>query len=234
MKRYIFTVLCLIVLFCFSNSAEAADKYVFCYGEKTTVNGVTVEYKDNSIVVTKKGKRVTVAKKVNQGFVTNGKNIFYVKNGNLVNYRTKTTIYKYNIKSKKKTKIKTGLDYVVLGCSGKYLYYGSDCEADGVNLCVLNLKSGKSKSMANGVSRIYISDGRVVTEPCTGAPINLPIYSFKKDGTDKKTIAKAMFDKVKNGKVYYTVNSSDYSRTRKYVCSVRGTKKKALTGWKKW
>lgn len=180
----------------------------------------------------KNGKSITILKKTTAAFVTNGKDLYYAKQGKKIDeYQYKNTIYKYNIKTKKNTKIVSGTEYTVMGCTGKYLYCGTEQYADGIKLYAFNLKTKKKKYMTNYVGSIFISGNRVITSQNTGAPANLPMYSFKLNGTGKIKIGEGGVLKVQNNRVYYSIVNDRCDKFKIYTCSLTGKNKKAITDW---
>lgn len=225
--------------------STADSTYIVNFGTGTSpqVGGATfVAYTYQSgntypakIVMKKNGKESIIADNTDAAFVTNGKVLYYSKYEKMIDeelYRFQNTIYRYNIKSGKHTKIVTGADYTVCNCSGKYLYYGTNNGPDGVDLYAINLKTKKKRHMADGVGRVRISGKRVITDTCTGDEANLPIHSFKLDGSGKKKIADGMVMSVRNGKViYYVCSEKKPGEHKVYQCTTEGKNKKALTGW---
>lgn len=228
-----------------TQTAQASSAYIVNFGVNNScrVGGATFSshtYQSSDIysakiVMKKNGKKSTIAKNTDASFVTNGKVLYYSKHEKLLDqelYQFENTIYRYNISSGKHTKIITGLDYTVRNCSGTYLYYGTDNGPDGVDLYALNIKTTKKKYMTDGVGRVRVSGKRVITSTNTGDAANLPIYSFKLDGSGKKKIADGGLLNVRNGKVYYFVCNEKIPGTYKaYKCTTKGKNKKALTGW---
>lgn len=250
-KLNLVALLTIVLLTIISNPqiSKAADKYVSNMAADTkqkvgNVTFVSKQYKVGSsyyckIIMKKDGKSKTIDKKTTAAFVTNGKVLYYVKEGKLVNDygQHKNTIYKYTIKTGKKEKIITGPEYTIRGCSGTYLYYGTDNWADGVDLYAINVKTKKKKHMVDTVGRVFISGSRVVTTMNSGAPEDYPIHSFKLNGTGKKKISDGNLLNVKNGKIYYyktkLVNEKNETivKYKVYRCSETGKSKKALTEW---
>lgn len=183
----------------------------------------------------KNGKESIIADNANAEFITNGKVLYYSKHEKMIDkelYRFQNTIYRYNIKSGKHTKIITGVDYTVCNCSGKYLYYGTDNGPDGVDLYAINLKTKKKRHMVDGVGIVRMSGKRVITDTNTGDAANFPIHSFKFDGSGKKKIADGMLMSARNGKViYYVCNEKILGEYKVYQCTAKGKNKKALSGW---
>lgn len=106
------------------------------------------------IIMKKNGEEIIIADNANAAFITNGKVLYYSKHGTMIDkefYRFQNTIYRYNIKSGKHTKIITGVDYTVCNCNGKYLYYGTDNGGEGIDLYAINLKTKKKRHMADTV-----------------------------------------------------------------------------------
>lgn len=222
--------------------SKAASKYVsnVAIDTKQKVGNVTFvskQYKVGSsyyckIIMKKGGKSKTIDKKTTAAFVTNGKILYYAKEGKLIDeYRHKNTIYKYTVKTGKKQKLVTGTDYTVLGCSGTYLYCGTNNGADGVDLYALNIKTKKKKHMIDVVGNVFVSGSRVVTSTNTGDVGNYPIHSFKLNGTGKKKIVDGILLKAKKGKIYYCKVNEATWKYKVYSCSMTGKSKKALTGW---
>lgn len=247
MKKKILLLICFMIS-CLSGitslKAEAAEKYVRNRAVNTvqSVNGVKFvarQYKSGSsyyykIIMKKGNKSKTIAKKTTSDFVTNGKVLYYVKVGSRISdYQYRNTIYQYNIKTGKHTKIISGTEYTVCGCSGTYLYCGVDNWADGVELYALNLKTKKKKHMVDVVGGVYVYGNRVVTSTNTGDVGNYPIYSFNLNGSGKKKLDNGGVLKVEKGKVYYYRLSQDTMKYKIYTCSLTGKKKKAVTGWVK-
>lgn len=230
--------------------SSAASKYVYVCGigsdgiGKKKVGDITFivkQYqKDSSyyykIIMKKNGKTKTIEKKMDTSFVTNGEILYYAKEGKKnEDYESMNTIYKYIVKTGKKEKIAAGINYTVCGCSGKYLYCGTNNGADGVDLYAVNVKTKKKKHMTDVVGGVYVSGNRVVTSTNSGDVGNYPIYSFKLNGSHKKKITDGILLSVKKKKIYYgKVKSDGKEKFKVYSCSLTGKNKKALTGWIDW
>lgn len=221
---------------------EAADTYVSSQGwgtpKKIKGAAFAAERMDSGygsrIIREKNGESTTILSGVNADFVTNGKILYYSKPIKKINsYSWKNTIYCYNIKTKKSRKIVSGRDYRVCGCSGTYLYCGNDNGADGVNLFAVNVKTKKKKHMVNTVGDVMISNGKVVTRTNTGSVGNYPVHVFNLNGSGKKKIADGCHVTVKKGKIYYSRYNMKTNKVRVYRCTLKGTKKKAVTKWLK-
>lgn len=244
---YSLEIILMILFMCIQNvyTLRAANVYVSnrAVDEPVNIGGLTFlsrSYQSDSgcmykIIMKKKGKAAAIAKNTDGTFVTDGKQLYYSQRGELVNrdgYQFQNTIYRYDVESGKCTKIITGINYTVCNCSGKYLYFGTNNEADGIDLYVLNTKTNKKRHMADVVGRVRISDKRVVTDTNTGAIGNDPIYTFKLNGFEKKKIADGMLLSVKDGKIFYCIwDEKTYDKCKVYQCTVTGMNKKELTGW---
>lgn len=98
-------------------NVKYSTKYV---KEKKYPKQDNMSYEVCNLVQSKKGKKTkTIEKNVLTNFVSNKKVIYYSKIQDKTN-----TIYKYNLKTKKKSKVLSAKKVGVFGCSGKYLYYG--------------------------------------------------------------------------------------------------------------
>ncbi|MDO5155475.1 MAG: hypothetical protein Q4D51_05875 [Eubacteriales bacterium] len=191
--------------------------------------GTDYRYK---IVMKKNGKNKVIAKNTTCAFATDGKTLYYVACGKKVDdYRYQNTIYKYNIKTGKKSKVVSGTDYTILGCSGTYLYCGTDLYAGGVDLYAVHVKTKKKVYMRDCAGSVDYIDNRIVVSTNTGAPGNYPIYSFKLNGTGKKKIADGGMIKTKGKLIYYFVIDEKNWKFKIYTCSATGKNKKAITGW---
>lgn len=244
-KRTVRNVIMLIILMVLSMSGstvQAADRYIHNYGIDSTksidgVEFVAKQYEENGtykykILMKKNGKTQVLLKDVECDYVTNGKIIYYIKHTvALGDWKYKNTIYRYNIQTKKKERVISGIDYTVRACNGRYLYYGRDKGADGVELYVLDMKTGKKKHIMDVAGSVYIVGNRAIVSICTGDADNDPIYSFSLKGTDKKTIAMGSLLKTKGMKVYYCKTDMRGGLSKIYSCNALGGNKKALTGW---
>lgn len=182
--------------------------------------------------------RKAIVRDVDEQFVVNDKYLFYAKHKGSPNAYGlyKQTIYRMNLKTGKSKKIASGLDWVPFACSGKYLYCGGKFSS--VNegtLYVYKASSGKKvKKLGKHLTEATYSNGRVLAIKARMQVGNYPIYSFAKNGKGKKTIAKGMYFKVKGKKVYYEEYRKGSNGTSEYrvcSCTVKGTSKKALSGW---
>lgn len=232
----------LVALLLPGTTAQAADCYVMNYEYNTPQNiggakFITKKYEKNGtyiykILMKKNGRTQVLLKDVENGYLTNGKIIYYVKHTEkLSDWKWENTIYRYNIRTKKKERVISGINYTVRASNGRYLYYGQDNEADGVELHVLDMKTGKKRHIMDAVSNVHIAGNRVVISLLSGVPENLPIYSFTLKGTDKKTIAVGDLLKTKGTTVYYYRINLKTNLRRMYSCNALGGNKKALTGW---
>lgn len=223
-------------------TACAANHYVTncAMGVKQTVGKtsfIAKQYKVGNdyrykIVMKKNGKSKTIAKNTTCAFTTNGKIVYYVARGKKTgDYSYKNTIYKYTIKSGKKSKVVAGTDYTVKGCSGSYIYCGTDLNADGVKLYAINVKTKKKTYMRDCAGGVYVAGKYVIASTNTGAPGNYPIYSYKLNGKGKKKIADGGVLKVEGNKVYYSIVDESCCKFKVYTCSPNGNNKKEITGW---
>lgn len=225
--------------------SRAAQKYVSARGEGSVkVGGVSCQlqqykkgenYKHRLLMI-KNGVKKVVTSNSECSFVTNGKEIYYTVEGKRVSdYEFENTIYRYDIASGKKTKIIKGVQYTVCACNGRYLYYGINREADGVDLYALNLKTGKKKFMTDGVGTVCVAGKKVVTDTNSGDADNYPINIFKQNGTGKKLIAMGDGIKIRGNRIHYLVTKYDKNGIKQkiYSCDFNGKHKKALTGWLK-
>lgn len=228
----------------FQNSkAMAASKYVSNMATNTTVkvSGVTFITKQyqsgeeyfQKIIMKNNGKKKTIVTHASSAYVTNGKILYYVKKGKrLSDWQYYNTIYQYNILTGKSKKIISGRNYTVMGCSGQYLYYGKDQEADGVQINALNINTKKKKYVVNYIGNIFVYKKKVIAVANTGDFSDVPIYSFNLDGSGKKKIADGVFFKISNSKLYYyKVKYENKILYKKYSCALDGKKTKALSGW---
>lgn len=241
-KKLLCFVLLLVLGMIIPVKAEAATKYEVNHAIDSPVKigkatFTSKQYKIGNqyyykIVMTKNGKSKTILDRTEAAFLTNGIDLFYVKCGSKINeYEYKKTIYKYHIKTGKKTRIVSGKEFTVCGCSGNYLFCGTDYMADGVEMYSLNLKTKKKKKMVDAVGSVCIANGRVITGTNSGAVDNLPIYSFKLNGSGKVKITDGILLKAEKNKIYYAVVNETYDKYRVYTCSLVGKNKKAISGW---
>ncbi len=207
---------------------------------KVTVNGVSViskQYKVGNdyrykIIISKNGKAIEAIKNTRAEFTTDGKILYYLKRGKSVNtWQHRYIIYRYSISTQKEKRLLSGIEYTVMGCSGRYLYYGRDNEADGVDVYALDTKNGKKKRMIDGVGQLYVSGGRAITEMNTGAVGNVPIHSFCLNGSREKKIVDGILLKAQKGKITYAKVSEKTWKYKIYECTVDGEERNALTGW---
>lgn len=186
----------------------------------------------SKIIRKKDGKSTTILSGVQSEFATDGDVLFYSKPVKQINsFSWKNTVYCYNIKSKKSRKIVSGRDFVVQGCSGRYLYCGNNNYADGVNLYAVNVKTKKKKHMVDVVGKVVVSNGKVLTTTNSGAVGNYPIHVFNLNGSGKKKIADGCHATIKKGKVYYSRWNMKTNKFKVYRCSLKGSGKKAVTKW---
>ena len=226
-------------------TAQAGSTYIVNFGktDPCKIGGITFSshiYQSGDtyparIVMKKNGKKTTIAKNTDGTFATNGKVLYHSKHVELLDKdlnQFNNTIYRYEIRSGKHTKLITGIDYTIRNCSGTYLYCGTDNGSDGVDLYALNINTKKKKHMADGVGMVRVSGQRVVTGTNTGDAANFPICSFKLDGSEKKKIADGELMSARNGKIYYYVcNEKTLGTYKVYECTPKEKNKKALTGW---
>ncbi len=228
----------------------AARKYFDCQGADYPIDvyGVTFEAKTKQygneyladIVRTENGVSKTLLTKVNFAFVTNGIYLYYSKPVKKVaddNFGSSynNTIYRYTIKSGKSKKLVSGVRYIPMQAIGKYLYYGQENYADGVDLYCINVNTKKKTHMVDVVGGVLIGSTRVVTSTNSGDVGNYPIYSFNFDGTARKKITDGILVNLKGKTVTFAKYKYD-SKTHKdsfrlYTCTVTAKKKKAITKW---
>ena len=222
-------------------SSQAADMPMDVYG--VAFEAKQKQYGSDylaDIVRTENGVSKTLVRKVDFAYVTNGIYLYYSKPGKKVNTADfgpcyKNTIYRYTIKSGKKQKMASGLRLIPVDAIGKYLYYGQENYADGIDLYSLNIKTKKKNHMVDCVGGMQIGSTRVVTSTNSGDVGNYPIYSFEFDGTKRKKITDGIFLRLRGktitfAKYKYDVNThKDYYRL--YTCTVTAKKKKAITKW---
>lgn len=245
MKRKVFLgVIALFIIFGIHKFtvSEAAEKYVssVAWDVPQKAGGATFVAKRqkvgseyfSKIIMKKNGKSKILVSKVDAAFVTNGSILYYSKNTKKINdYTWNMTIYSYHIQSGKSVKVVSGRNYMVAGCSGKYLYCGCNNEADGIELYAVHLKTKKKKYMADVVGSVTVFDGKVLTTTNSGAAGNDPMYLFREDGSGKKKLADGNLASVKNGKIYYYKYNVETWKIKVYSCSYNGKNKKVLTGW---
>lgn len=251
MKKYITNciAICIIALvytfLCEYSDAMAMEKYALNQEKVGDYIFVVKQYKSghewkDKVECKKVGddRFTTIDKNTARCFVTNGKVIYYVKRGKKVNsssassYKYKNTIYKYDLKTRKKRKVISGTEYQILGCSGRYLYYGESFEASGTDLYALDMKKNKKQHMTDGAGEIKVLDNKVFVTPACGDLSPVPIYIFNLNGAGKRIIAEGLLLKVNSKKVYYAEVNSKY-KFKVFSCNFNGNNKKALTGWKK-
>lgn len=237
----IICVLLLLVL-CNSKNSEAAGKYVSSMAWDSPIqagNAVFVAKQQkvgsqymSKIVIKVNGKSRTLVSKTDAAFVTNGRILYYSKPIKKLNdFVWKKTIFCHNIRTGKSTKVISGKNYIVTGCSGKYIYFGVDNEADGIKLYALNLKSKKKKYMIDHVGIVTVLKEKVITMINTGDMSNVPIHAFNLNGSGKKKIAEGCYVVYKKGKLYYAKCNAQRSKYKIYSCSLDGKNKFAETGW---
>lgn len=220
---------------------EAAGKFVFSETQDSSVKVKGAVFTAeryltgpgySKIIRKKDGKSTTILSGVDAGFATDGDVLYYSKPVKQINsFSWKNTVYCYNIKLKKSRKIVSGRDFVVQGCSGRYLYCGNNNGADGVNLYAVNVKTKKKKHMVNTVGKVVVSDGKVLTTTNSGALGNYPIHVFNLNGSGKKKIAEGCHATIKKGKIYYARWNMKTNKFKVYRCSLKGNNKKAVTKW---
>ena len=182
--------------------------------------------------------RKTLVRNADDCFVVNDHFLFYAKRIGKPNAYGlyKQAIYRLDMNSGKSKKLVSGPDYVPFACSGKYLYCGRKFSSiNKGTLYVVKAKNGKTvRKLGNHLTETKYSGGRVLAIKTRMQVGNYPVYSFAKNGKDKKKIAKAMYFSVKGKTVYYAkYRSGGYLKPeyRIYSCTVKGKSKKALTGW---
>ena len=245
-KKSILSVATIVLMsFCIGSflqkDVKASSKYALCRGVDYTIKkrGIsftvkTVKGNKYHLIMKKKKKTTIITKKSGADFLTDGKTVYYVnEDKKLPDYHHKNTIYKYNIATKKRTKIITGTDYTVANCNGKYLYCGKDEGPDGIVLYALNLKTKKKKYMTSVVGDVVVSSKYVATGMLSGDANNYPIYVFKADGSKRKKVADGQPLEIKKNKLYYSRISLKTWKYRIYKCSMNGKNKKPVTGWMK-
>lgn len=127
-------IIVLMTIVCTPTVAEAKSKYVSNRAIDTeqkigNISFVARQYQVGTsycckiIMVDGNKTETMIDMNTTSAFVTNGEILYYVKRGKSVNeYQYKNTIYKYRVKTGEKEKVITGINYTVLGCSGRYLY----------------------------------------------------------------------------------------------------------------
>lgn len=240
--KIIITLLVAVACFGINKKAEAADKYIsnVTVNSVKKINGISFvakQYQKNDtykykIVMKKNGVNKTIAENSTCDFTTNGKFIYYCKVEKKINsYQTQNSIYKYAIKTGKKSKVLSGKQYTVRGCSGRYLYCGVDEEADGVTLYSYDLKKHKKRYMVSGVANVVSNGKYVITSTNSGDAGNYPINRFNLTGTGKKKICDGSLLKGEKDRLYYYVTRSSDWKNKIYICKFSGKNKKAITGW---
>lgn len=237
-KTIIVTLILIVGAFSFSNSSLASSKYIsnVACDVKQKVAGKTFvakQYEENGkykykLLMTTNGRTKVLAKDVNCDYVTNGKVLYYTVPG-----ETRNTIFKMDIKTGKKKKIVNGRFYAVKACNGKYLYYGIDEEADGIDLYVMNIKTKKKKHMVPCVGSVICVGKYVATSTNTGAAGNYPVYLFKENGSGKKKIVDGFLIKADKNKIIYGIFNEKNWKQKVYSYNPKNGAKKAVTGWVK-
>lgn len=194
-------------------------------------------YEVCNLVQSKKGKKTkTIEKNVLTNFVSNKKVIYYSKIQDKTN-----TIYKYNLKTKKKSKVLSAKKVGVFGCSGKYLYYGkynigyqySGMYAD-IYSC--KLKNKKKTHMTKNIGWVKYYKGRVLLLGGKSDVDNSAVYLYKENGTKIKKLPSSLQATFKSDKVYCTTckYNKNYEILYKVVCySMNGKKEKTVVNWTK-
>lgn len=184
-------------------SVQASDRYVSSYDVDDNMPvkvGSTVfrsrlqqngSDAGNNIEIEKDGVTIAVLTDTYGQFTTNGKNIYFAKHKKQIDEDTwKNVIYCYDIKTGRSRRITSGKNYVVMGCSGKYLYCGADSSAgiDGAKLYVVNVNTKKKRYLTGQVSDIVVSGAKVLANPFSSELWNYPIYIFNENGSGKKEV----------------------------------------------
>lgn len=241
-------IISIIMWFHGSMSVEASDKYISSYdaGKDMSVKTENAIFtlklsKDGNgsgsydIEIKKGETSKVIVSNICSDFVTNGRIIYYTKHTKPIDgYSWKNTIYCYDIKSGKKIKIISGTDYCVVGCSGKYLYFGTELDYGiaGIRLYALNMKTKKKKHLVDYAAKnIAVSNGKILVSPFSGELCNNAIYIFNNDGSGKKRIDNGCSGTIKNGKIYYYKLNVKNNKYRLFKCSLTGKNKKTVTGW---
>ena len=250
-KKKLFKITFTVALLIISIAAQPADtfaaanKYSYCpksIGGKIfrLVNYKGDDYFFGKLYLKEKGHTTLLSANVNESYISNGKYLFYAKKGKRIYdsewdwNRYNHTIYRINLKTKKKKKIVSGYSYIPIGCSGNWLYAGTDNLMDGVKLYAINIKNGKKRYMDNFVDSVQCAKGRVLINYRSGdlSPGGA-ITIFKENGKKLKSIQDSFRGKIKGKTIYYArvKYSSDKTLFRVYRCNLNGNKKKAVTKW---
>ena len=198
-----------------------------------------------TLVVKKNNKKILTLKQVRPEFVTNGSLLYYSKvtkpypqtEYTDLNATCTTKLYRYSFSSKKQKLIMKGQGLVPLYCSGKYLHYAKTTYLGDYKVYARNLKTNKSKYMAQGIDRVMPCGDRIICTSFATDVSNNSVYSFKTNGTGKKKIATGFSVKVKKGYVYYSRVYYDYDnwegpeQFRDFKVLPNGTKRKVVKDW---
>ena len=212
---------------------EYVTKYVY---EKIYQNQDNMYYDVCNLVQCENGKTMIIEKNVLAKFVSNGKLIYYSKIQEKTN-----VIYKYDLRTKKKEKILSGKKVGVLGCSGKYLYYGkynlgyhnSGMYAD-VYSC--QLKNKKKMHMAENIGWVKYYKGRVLLLGGKSDVSNSNVFLCKENGKKIRKLSESFGCVFKSKKIYCMIcrYNGNYGTEFKVVrYSLDGKKEKTVVKWTK-
>ena len=224
-----------------------------------TAGGVTVNsYSTNrgvfatalvssTITATYKGETKTLATGVGPSFVTNGRYVFYAKGTTKAKVGTssymydtyKSVIYRLDLKTGAKKKITSGKSWTIYGASKSYVYCGAQTTTALPNsLYAVNIKTGTKKFLSSrGTSSLEATSKRVAYTTLRGQVFCSTLYTCKASGAGNK-VADTNVDyfRLSGSKVIYLKgkyqNGTQYFRAMS--CSLSGSGKKALTGWREF
>lgn len=254
MRKQLFTMLCVTALalsggkgnvYAKSESYQTTSSRVLGFKSKESVMNVGNQtfmmkqegqswYRDGMLYQRKNNRWIKILKKVNINYVANDKYIFYSKvyKNDRANRTYDSHIYRYNITTKKSTKIISGEEAEVWQCHGNYLYYGlAGSIGEGEQrLKIYNLKTKKNKSLYKYAGSMQIAENRLLIKTVEGAGNNnRTSFLFHLNGSGKVKLPDSIYVRIKNKKVYYArVNDPTVGYYQKYTCSLNGKNQKAV------
>lgn len=191
-------------------------------------------YRDGMLYQRRNNRWIKILKNINISYVANTKYIFYSKSyqSGQVHGSYNSRIYRYNIKTKKSTKILSGREAEVWQCQGNYLYYGlaGPIGEGEQRLKVYNLKTKKSRNLYDYAGSLQIANSKLLVKSVEGAgDFNKTAYLFDLDGRKKVRLPDSIYISIKNKKIYYIrVNDPRKGYYSKYSCSFNGKHKKLI------
>lgn len=229
------------------DSKKREISYVASVGEKSfkAIPSYSNGIEAFDLKMTMNGKTSVLATGTDGAFLTNARYVFFSKRKFRVTSAMpfdvyNNALYRLDMNTGKVRRVGSGVNWEAFDCGGEYLCFGRSFSAGSGSskLWVMDIAKWQAKAVGTGISRsAKFYNGRLF---CTKDTLSVPIpavYSFNRDGSGKRIIAKNVYNYGFSGNsvvyiAFRMVEGSSYHPQFKLIrCSLAGVSKKPLSGW---